>query len=218
VANDGYYTWTAETGMGFVPQEYGVLIEAGYPVSALAETGIFQQAALPGFVEGQGPGGTALLPGQTVPELAVAGANPLAAILPLLGTAAGKYLLPLLSKYWPQIAGVAGSLGIGALIGGLGGNGGGVSVIPGTDIALGGPFAPEPAAGMIAKEWGGIGGSRFYLLINGRVVVRKSNGTWRLIKRPKMLHMKISNPRMGDVVKADRIVARTAKILRRRLK
>jgi len=91
-------------------------------------------------------------------------------------------------------------------------------VIPGTDIVLQGPGNKEPYPGYIAKEWAGIGGSRFYLLINGRVVVRRKNGTWKLIRRPKMLHMKVSNPRMGDVVKADKIVSRVAKVLRKRLK
>lgn len=94
----------------------------------------------------------------------------------------------------------------------------GLMVIPGTDIVLQGPGEPEPYPKMIVKEWAGIGGSRFYLLINGRVAVRRKNHTWHLIRRPRMLHMKVSNPRMGDVVKADRIVQRTAKILRRRLK
>ena len=128
----------------------------------------------------------------------------------------------LVSRYWPYIAGALGGLSLSQLIGG--GNGGvttggtSTSLVPGTSIPLVGPFAPEPPAQLIAKEWGGIGGSRFYLLINGKMVVRKRNGVYKLIKRPRMLHMKVSNPRMGDVVKADKIVARTAKILRRRLK
>lgn len=135
-------------------------------------------------------------------------------------------LLPLLARFWPWIAGGLGGVAAGIDIASP--EWGmiqrpGTPVIPGTGMAgvggvpLGGPFAPEPPASMIAKEWAGIGGSRFYLLINGRVVVRKANGTWKLIKRVRMLHMKISNPRMGDVVKADKIVARTAKILRKRL-
>ncbi len=126
-----------------------------------------------------------------------------------VGTSLGSTLMSLI-----------GGAGLGAGISGLLGIGGGTNVatIPGTDIALGGPGAAEPSAGIIVKEWAGIGGSRFYLLVNGKVVVRKRNGVWRLIRRPKMLHMKVSNPRMGDVVRADRIVARTAKILRKRLK
>jgi len=90
-------------------------------------------------------------------------------------------------------------------------------MIPGTDIVLQGPGNPEPYPAYIAKEWAGIGGSRFYLLITGDTVVRRKNGTWRKIRRPAMLHMKISNPRMGDVVKADKVVNRVAKVMKKRL-
>lgn len=91
-------------------------------------------------------------------------------------------------------------------------------VIPGTDIVLQGPGVPEPYPGYIAKEWAGIGGSRFYLLINGRVVVRKKNGVWKVVRRPKMLHMKASNPRVGDVIKADKIISRATKVFAKRMR
>ena len=133
-------------------------------------------------------------------------------LLPLIGGLLGRFAPEVISG----VSGLLGGLGVSSI---LGGNGAAIgAVIPGTDIALGGPGAAEPSASIIAKQWKGIGGSQFYQLINGKVVVRKANGVWRLIRRPKMLHMKVSNPRMGDVVKANKIVARTAKILKRRLK
>ena len=90
-------------------------------------------------------------------------------------------------------------------------------VIPGTDIVLQGPGAAEPYPKYIVKEWAGIGGSRFYLLINGRVAVRKRNGVWKMIRRPAMLHMKLTNPRMGDIVKADRAIQKVVKVIKKRL-
>jgi len=142
------------------------------------------------------------------------------AIIPFL-MGLGAKAIPIITKFWPQIAAFMGGATLSTVIsqlgGGNGGNGTGLTTIPGTDISLGGPFAPEPPAAMIAKEWGGIGGSRFYLLTNGRIAVRKANGTWKLIRRVKMLHMKSTNPRLGDVVKADRIIQRAVKVVRRRL-
>lgn len=152
------------------------------------------------------------------PVQAGAGVLPgFANLLPIL-LGLGKQALPYLVKYAPWIAtAIGGGLGIAGLAGGGGGTAN-QQVIPGTEIALQGWGAPEPQPSLIAKQWRGIGGSEFYLLINGKVVVRKANGVWKVVRRPKMLHMKVSNPRMGDVVKADKVVARTAKILRRRLK
>lgn len=165
--------------------------------------------------------------GQIVTQAQAAQAQPLQAGVPLAGVwalimaglQAGKGLLPLIQQYAPWLLGAAGAAAVVptaiSAISGMGYTG---QVVPGTAIPLGGWGAAEPPAAMIAKQWRGIGGSEFYLLINGRVVVRKANGVWKLVRRVKMLHMKTTNPRMGDVVKADKIVARVAKILRRRLK
>ena len=176
-------------------QMQALATQAPYPMGGAALAPV-----APGIPFAQPP------PGGGQPEIVQAG----------FGIAA---ILPFLIRMWPWLAGGAAGIAAGIDIASpaTGFIQQPAQVIPGTSIGLGGPFAPEPSAGMIAKEWAGIGGSRFYLLINGRVVVRKRNGTWKLIKRVRMLHMKISNPRMGDVVKADKIVARTAKILRKRL-
>jgi hypothetical protein len=159
-----------------------------------------------------------VMPGPESYNIVQAGMPGISTIVALLSKLAPS-ALALLSKYWPQLAMIGGTAAVSGIIGGItGGGNGGTQMIPGTTIPLVGPFALEPPAQMTVKQWAGIGGSQFYLLVNGRIVVRKANGVYKVIKRPHMLHMKTSNPRMGDVVKADRIVARTAKILRRRLK
>lgn len=114
----------------------------------------------------------------------------------------------------------AGALGISALAGLFGEEVLNLipDIVPSFPGLFGGNGGGNGAPSGVVKSWDGIGGSKFFLLVNGRTIVRKRNGVMKLMRKPRMLHMKISNPRMGDVVKADKVVRRVAKILRRRLK
>jgi len=129
--------------------------------------------------------------------------------------------IPWLAKLFPWIMGAAAGWQIKEELGGLlpgqqySPSGIPYPQVPGTGIPLVGPGQIEPPAQLVAKEWAGIGGSRFYLLVNGRVVVRKRNGVYKLIKRPRMIHMKASNPRLGDVARASKVIKRVAKAVKK---
>ncbi len=93
--------------------------------------------------------------------------------------------------------------GIMALVGG--GNGG--AVIPGTDIALGGPGLAEPSAANVVKEWS-TGTAQFYQLTDGRIAVySKKKKRWTAYRPAR--HIVISrNPRMGTLLRASKRIDR----------
>lgn len=118
--------------------------------------------------------------------------------------AIGGALAPAIAALPAVVTGGVAAAGLGALGAWAGGLfDGGASVIPGTNIPLGGPFLPEPPAAMIAKEWN-TGTAQFYQLIDGRIAVySKKKGTWKAYRPAK--HIVVSrNPRMGTLLKASR--------------
>lgn len=77
------------------------------------------------------------------------------------------------------------------------------SVIPGTDITLGGPGLEEPSANMVVKEWS-TGTAQFYMLTDGRIAVySKKAKRWKAYRPAR--HIVVSkNPRMGTLLAASR--------------
>lgn len=151
---------------------------------------------------------------------------------PVVLQAGGGAILPsalaLLARYFPSIAAALGGLsGAAKVAAGVGGaialgtaayqglGFGQKGLIPGTMIPLVGPFAPEPPASMIAKEWS-TGTARFYMLIDGSIVTRRKTGVWKRWRPAK--HIVVSrNPRMGTLVRAHKRTSALMKHFERRV-
>lgn len=82
-------------------------------------------------------------------------------------------------------------------------------------LALGGPGLKEPPAYMVVKEWRA-GEAQFYKLIDGRVAVySRKKGTWKVFRPQK--HIVLSrNPKVNDLIRADRKIDVLMKALARR--
>lgn len=81
------------------------------------------------------------------------------------------------------------------------------------DMAAGGmPRGDSPPNEIVAYKWN-TGTAVFYRLIDGRIAVRKRNGVWRVYRPAK--HIVLSrNPRVGQLLKADKQLTRMVRGMR----